>query len=396
MEAPRHDTHVPFLDHIRGFAILIVFLFHCLMATPGFDPMLWNGWFADFTQMRWPSLLVFPAALGGVGVPIFFVVSGFCIHLSHSRTRQKSIRHFFIRRFFRIYPPYLAALLIFSFVFPWHSIRFNSLFNFAQFGSHVLLVHNFSERSFFAINASFWSIAVEFQLYLLYPLLLTLVGRFSWLKALWLLAALEIAMRLFGGVYETVYNAAPPRWIDGSPLGYWFSWSIGAAAAEAFLQHRSLPFSWAPVWLFPLLTLASTLVRPLVPFSFVFAALATVSAISHLLGKNPGLENATSHRGSEYLRQVGVLSYSIYLLHQPIVILVPRYIEKLMPGLDLHPLATFVLCLGTWIPVLLCSRLFYRFIELPSIALGKIVLRWSPMPGKVAIAAPVSGAERSE
>ena len=52
-----------------------------------------------------------------VGVAIFFVVSGFCIHLSFRRGAPGDWRGFFIRRFFRIYPPYFLAVLIFAFFF---------------------------------------------------------------------------------------------------------------------------------------------------------------------------------------------------------------------------------------------------------------------------------------
>jgi peptidoglycan/LPS O-acetylase OafA/YrhL len=55
--------------------------------------------------------------LGWVGVPIFFTVSGFCIHLSYQRSRENGFKRFFTRRFFRIYPPYLLAVLFFGLIF---------------------------------------------------------------------------------------------------------------------------------------------------------------------------------------------------------------------------------------------------------------------------------------
>jgi peptidoglycan/LPS O-acetylase OafA/YrhL len=57
------------------------------------------------------SLLpLFPFSLGGLGVAIFFAVSGFCIHLSHLHNRNKGWSFFIYRRFFRIYPACIAAL----------------------------------------------------------------------------------------------------------------------------------------------------------------------------------------------------------------------------------------------------------------------------------------------
>lgn len=377
MDSPRTDTHIPFLDHIRGFAILIVFVFHCYMATKGFVSPKWNGMFLDFSSMDWASLLVYPSAYGGFGVPIFFVVSGFCIHLSHSRTRNKSIGNFFIRRFFRIYPPYLVALLIFCFVFPWQALKLDSFYSLAQLGTHLLLVHNLWDRSFYSINASFWSIAVEFQLYIIYPLLFSMVRKLSWIRTLWVLSIIEIVIRLVMGYLDAFHGMALPKWIEASPFSYWFSWSIGAAAAEAFLHNRKLPFHRVPVWLFPLLTVVCTMIRPLSPLSFIFASLTTVSVISSLLGKGSDSKALVPHRSLNHLSMVGVWSYSIYLLHQPIIILVPKYIESMFPTWHPHPLVMFGLCCATWLPVLLVSWLFYRYVELPSIEMGKAAVKWN-------------------
>ena len=84
-----------------------------------------------------------------------------------------------LERFFRIYPPYLVALLFLALVYPISKLYFASRVDTAQFISHLTLLHNFDQRSFFGINAAFWSIAVEVQLYALYPLLLALAARFG-------------------------------------------------------------------------------------------------------------------------------------------------------------------------------------------------------------------------
>jgi peptidoglycan/LPS O-acetylase OafA/YrhL len=126
---------------------------------------------------------------------LFFVISGFCIHLSHVRSREQNFRRFFIRRFSRIYPAYLFCVLIFFFVPPWSSISATSLSGGAQLASHLLLLQNFDDRTLFGINPSFWSIAVEVQLYLLYPLLLALVSRLGWKRTLLILATLELSLR---------------------------------------------------------------------------------------------------------------------------------------------------------------------------------------------------------
>src|SRR3974377_361898 len=101
----KSGKHIDFLDHVRGLAILSVFLFHSLNESFHRSSLPWNGWFRDFSVPK-SFLLLLPASFGWAGVAIFFVVSGFCIHYSfHLQGREW--RSFFIRRFFRIYPPYL-------------------------------------------------------------------------------------------------------------------------------------------------------------------------------------------------------------------------------------------------------------------------------------------------
>jgi peptidoglycan/LPS O-acetylase OafA/YrhL len=107
-------------------------------------------------------------------VPLFFVISGFCIHYSFLRSGEFNGRQFFWRRFWRIYPAYIVAVLIFSITKPaaiWPPM--SSL----QVVSHVLFFHNVTFETFFGINSSFWSIAVEVQLYLLFPVLLLMAAQ---------------------------------------------------------------------------------------------------------------------------------------------------------------------------------------------------------------------------
>jgi peptidoglycan/LPS O-acetylase OafA/YrhL len=247
-------------------------------------------------------------------------------------------------------------------------------------GTHLFLVHNFWEKTFYGISGPFWSIAVEFQLYLIYPLLLLLVRRTSWTGALWILAAIEIPLRLVSGFLDIAHQASLPFLITGSPVFYWFSWSIGAAAADAFLKGRELPFWKVPVWLFPLLTVLSGFTRPLAPLSFTFASLATVSVIGMLL-KHP---EKTSNPGfvSRHLAFVGVVSYSLYLLHQPILDLAHKVLGKLDIQLSLLP--SILVTMTVWIPAILASRAYYRFMELPSIEAGKRLVK-SGILGKRAV-----------
>src|SRR5215469_5366122 len=103
-------AHIGFLDHFRGIAILSVFLFHSLFATFHLSNLPWNGWFPDVASSK-TLLLLLPVTMGWAGVAIFFVISGFCIHYSFHQ-HGRNWRTFFLRRFFRICPPYFFAVLL--------------------------------------------------------------------------------------------------------------------------------------------------------------------------------------------------------------------------------------------------------------------------------------------
>ena len=369
----RDDTHLAFLDSFRGFAILSVFLFHCYAATYGLEQS-WNGLFLDFS--RAPSLLFFPLTFGWVGVPVFFVISGFCIHLSHQRSNHKDFYIFFIRRFFRIYPPYFVALLVCSLFL----VKFGSFSELVQIASHVLLIQNFYGQFIYGINASFWSIAIEVQLYLLYPLLCFVGRRLSWTTVLWMTGSIEVGLRIFSVLYATARDVplsvtcTPAILATCSPFYFWFGWSLGAAAAEAFIAGKALPFSGVPVWVFPSLTLVALLVKPLVSFVFLLAALSTVSFVNLFLATSGNSRPVRPPFVERHLRLAGLASYSMYLLHQPLL----SFFVALLTGTYFHlpPAMDVALCIVAWFPVLLISRLFCRFIELPCIELGKKMIQW--------------------
>ena len=108
-EPTKTTAHLGFLDVLRGVAILWVFLAHSVgMSYGGTLPQWGPGWTRNFGEARLPAVL-FPLTYGFAGVAIFFVISGFCIHLSFLRGRPGDWQGFFVRRFFRIYPPYFCS-----------------------------------------------------------------------------------------------------------------------------------------------------------------------------------------------------------------------------------------------------------------------------------------------
>jgi len=371
----RANEHLPFLDGIRGIAILAVFLFHSLGTSFGFDRLPWVGMFRDFDTSR-SFLFLYPLTYGSAGVAIFFVVSGFCIHLSHRRSGDKRWACFFIRRFFRIYPAYLLAICIFFFIWPWGYLQIDSFYRLAQLGSHIFAIHNLDERSFFGINPSFWSIAVEIQLYAIYPLLILMTVRLGWRKALMIVGIVEILIRAVSSIRIIFNDEALPLFITASPFGCWLSWSLGAYLAECFLRGRTSRLFSARFEVVAIVSFLLPLFKPTTAFTFLAFSWLTAIAIDRFISgrwSTPEIWGGKMlHLCWSHLSFLGVVSYSFYLFHQPIIGLTGMVLGKVFPDTFIHPLIKYAICM-TWYPfILVLSLIIYRLVEQPSIILGKL------------------------
>ena len=269
------------LDSLRGVAVVSVFLFHVYGASFTQDALAWNGWVSDFNSPL-PFLVFLPLGFGWMGVPLFFVISGFCIHLTRIKQTDAGWLGFFGRRFFRIYPPYLIALLLFAFWYPNTRLASGTPLDWLQLRNHLLLIHNFDPRTLFGINPAFWTIAVEAQLYLLYPILYVLARGWTWPRALLMAGAIECAVRLTKMTEACWPGLAGlmPAWLAESPLTYWYSWGVGAWIADAYSKGESLPFRRHPIWLWPLSCVLSYFILPASFFSFPLAALSAAVVLS--------------------------------------------------------------------------------------------------------------------
>ncbi len=364
------SKHLGFLDEIRGTAIIVVFLYHCLAIAFGEGQLPWGTWFRSFNVTR-PFLALTPLTFGWAGVAVFFVVSGFCIHLSYRRSPVWG--DFGIRRLFRIYPPYALTAVVFAMLLPWKWTGWAE-FGAADLTSHLLLVHNFDNRFHYGcINPALWSIAVEAQLYLLYPLLLKLVNRWGWRGALILTGTLELLLRGYSGYVLTTTGEPPPLWFAGLPFLYWFSWSIGAALAEAYLGNRISPLPKNTTMILAVVAVGSCFFKPASSFSFLLFSLLTASVmLGRLRSEEKAVDRPLLRR---WLAVIGQWSYSIYLLHMPLLTLAPRLASKLPMDARAQSIVVFVIAVGLWLPIMGVSALSYRWVELTSIDIGKRVSR---------------------
>ncbi len=273
-----------------------------------------------------------------------------------------------IRRLWRILPPYLIAL----FIFILGDILTGQLTNrssvFEQIWTHLLLVHNFKEATHFGVNPSFWSIAVEAQLYWIYPLLWYLNKTIGWRGAMGTTLVVEFSIRLCMA-FEVFPHGDLFRPITNGPLAYWFSWSMGAWIAHDWMQGKSNIFSRIPFSLTAFGFVCCWFIAPLEHFFFPMASLATAVLLARIVEDQGPSKSRPQSITSRSLAFVGSISYSFYLFHQPIISIWHRVVMKMID--HLHPAMLFLTLSLSVVPILILSWLSYRWIECSGIAAGK-------------------------
>ena len=264
------------------------------------------------------------------------------------------------------------------------SLDFHGSWMRTQLFTHLFLVHNLHPQASSGFNASFWSLAVEAQLYLLYPVLLLLAARLGWQRAMIALAGCEIFIRGADGLLQSAgagdTMAGHISWfLANSPLGYWFSWALGAFIADAFLKKQPLPLTKTSPLLWLALAMVCYFIRPLDSFRFLlFAVMAAVFASRLLKGTEPKIKLPALSLAM--LKKAGLWSYSLYLLHQPLLLTYSGFIVWAIPSEYRSDPVTFPLMVATWLVIIPFAALCYKLFELPSIALGKRIIKRSAVP----------------
>jgi peptidoglycan/LPS O-acetylase OafA/YrhL len=337
-------TYRPDIDGLRAVAVLAVVIFHSGV-----------GWIPG----------------GFAGVDVFFVISGFLISrivISSLRTQSFSLDVFYVRRARRILPAlyvvtgstfFLAVLVL----LPLELIRLSeSILSTNLFISNLLF---WKQAGYFDAVAELkpllhtWSLAVEEQFYLVWPLLLAFTYRRGWVLQ-WvvlslLLVSLVSSCLLLGKVPSAVFYLFPFRaWelLMGAMLAAGFMESVansrykhgvsmvglGLLVLSVFLLNKSLPFpGWAAL-------------PPVAGAMLLIAAGKDAVVNRYVLGSRP-------------LVFVGLISYSLYLWHWPLL----AYVR--IANLGQLPVAqaavaitiSFVLAWFTW-----------RYVEQPFRAVGAV------------------------
>jgi peptidoglycan/LPS O-acetylase OafA/YrhL len=341
-----------------------------------------------------------PGIRGGyVGVDVFFVISGFLITGQLLRevdqTGRISFAGFYANRLRRLLPPAALVLVVTVVVarVAGSLLQFRSTALDTVFTAGYLFNYRLAEQGVNYQNASgpqsplqhFWSLAVEEQFYLLWPLLLALcVGlthRFTRRHRRTLITGLLVtifALSLYGSVTVTAGNA---------PLAYFSlqtrAWELAAGALIAigagWLSRRPAGLAVAGSWIGTALILTTgILYTEHTPFPGSAAVLPVAGcALVIAAGCRPARGSAERLLALPALQGIGAVSYSWYLWHWPVIVLAPRIAGQPLTGWD---------NLGLMAVALAISVASYRLIESPARRLRLPHRRWA------AIGFSVSGA----
>jgi peptidoglycan/LPS O-acetylase OafA/YrhL len=282
----------PDIQIFRGIAVLAVLLFH--LGLPGFNS-------------------------GFLGVDIFFVISGYL--MQHLYGRGITARDFYNRRARRILPAYYGVLIATL------AVGFFMLLP-SEFGETVdqgifaaILLSNIGHWTLnpyfsnldFSPFLHFWSLGVEVQFYVLFPLVLALTRRFPWLLVVGLAASLLLCV--------AVDFVSPKTSFFWLPTRFW-EFAIGMCAAR---WPAALPRPWIGLSAAALLVLSLFIpidISAVNPISGHPGLIALVTTCLTGIALRSGLPNSVTNSLVGQLGQrLGDVSYSLYLAHFPVIVL---------------------------------------------------------------------------
>ncbi len=226
------------LDAMRGVAALAVVAYHALGVAPQTAFTGWEWWL--------PQITAYTVHFAYAGIYLFFVISGFCIHLYWAKARaagvDKPVINFFVfwkRRVRRLYPPYFAALALYLCYLAYKTPVAITPFYLWDLGLHLFMLHNLDIRTTYTINGAFWTLAIEEQLYLAYFLLLFLRIRYGWAKTLLLCVSARVGWVIMSHYLSHAIGISIP--VTEAAATNWFIWALGALSVEAALGVTKLP-----------------------------------------------------------------------------------------------------------------------------------------------------------
>ncbi|WP_439550012.1 acyltransferase family protein [Falsiroseomonas sp.] len=363
------------LDALRGLAAFAVLVHHALQLIPRYEtPAIAGAGWLRYTMTQLTPLRI--VEMGRPAVLFFFVLSGYVLVRALLRNGSPGLGAFAAQRTIRLGLPVavsvlLSVVLYAAFAEPalpaeW---RERSLFTWLEPPTAGQIVSNIAlmaDNDDMRLNVVLWSLVHEWRMSLLLPLVLLFRGR----VALFIAAVLALmAIGIMGGATENRVLLGP-QLHSTVAASFYFAGGIGTGAALALALGQDVPrLSPQAMIAAGMATLALFSMSSDLP---VYAA----SALLIVIARQPGwLRDALR---SPVLVGLGAISFSLYLVHVPVLVATMHALHDEWPPEAMAAFAT-LLALAAALPM-------YRFVEVPSRRLAR---RVEKRLGRRSFAAPV-------
>lgn len=315
------------IDLLRFVSAAYVALFHFNA------PMQFTtSWYAGFCNQ------------GKLGVPVFFIISGYCIRLAHKHT--KTPREFIIRRLFRIFPPYWfsVGVVLLCIVILKITTGYNSVTTLPKKPDEILatiFLYTYPLSNIKIINLVYWTLPYELFFYLI--IFLAIIPAPKWRIVLPLaLTAIAITIPLQQTGILFFFNELP-------------TFMLGYALCILIDEGPQ----WPGALLFILSAVGIVIKHP--DTGYLLASFIAIGAI---------FIDSRKPLGNNVLSRLGDISYSIYLLHVPVCVYLLGFlyrVQAVRQNLVLNILVDIFLM----VVIIFVSMFAYKYVEAPSIEWGK-------------------------
>jgi len=322
------------------------------------------------------------------GVSLFFVLSGFVLTYVYGGgfADWKAVLRFYGARIARVWPAHAATNILFMLSLPsmvWLHARPMSFLAIAIM--NFLMLHSLGPypRYFNSLNTPSWSISTEFCYYLLFPLLIQVFRRKWYVCALICVSALAASLVLAfvcNWFPENVESMRLISWLlTINPLARLFEFLLGMIACKAMfkykdaLAHRTVLVTCLELFAIGLLAVAvisagslreleytshSQFIRPLALWGSLCDGCVPDALLIFALSLQSGL--VARVLSLSYLVKLGDISYSIYLLHYPILL----WFQVYLTGTSKLEAQTTIFVY--WVVLIVVSRQMHKYIEMPA------------------------------
>ena len=326
-ESRRYDI----FDGLRGLVVLVVISHYT-------DSVAWSGWAA--------LAILAETALAAVALDVFFVMSGFLITgiLLDSKGSSSYFRAFYGRRFLRIFPLYYGFLAVYFIVLPtlWPDTFAGLALRPGQHAFYWLYGVNIAYGLDWTLGANtghLWSLAVEEQFYLVWPAVVALCGRRALLRvcvACLIVAPMAKLVLVQLMPHTLAFHTFTIARIDGLALGALLACAVRTPDSLLRLRRWVRPVVWSALGIAAgaiaiELSNSQHVIGLHVPMFLIASVYLAGAVVAWSLYAAPGSRWQAAFTVAP-LRRIGLYSYGIYVLHDPLVYVVERLGWLASPG----------------------------------------------------------------